>query len=261
MGKGSNTHKGGKREGKDGGKGWKCGGKRGGKDGGKGWKCEGKRSSCKGKDGYNPHIRPQEDGELRLVCYSDGAPSKCQAASCLHVTSSGFERADKNNVFAAAVVRGSSGLPERGIPSGFVCPGFWELVGVHLSLEQVHEWQRQTGKPWNDVVVSLYNDSIPCMEFLTSERCPGQAGAPHLVRIVRLVTGELCTLAMLGATVVVWQCFRDAPPMKRAHFLAHQGAEHLRPELYTPDYMEAWNQAQEVYWNASASDRETMACY
>ena len=95
------------------------------------------------------------------------------------------------------------------------------------------------------------------MEFLAEERLPEHAGAPHLARIVALVRSELDDLRMRGAKVVLRQCSRWLPGMQRAHALAH-GRDFYRPEYYTPAYEEAWRQLNEVYWNASASDREAM---
>ena len=228
MGKGSNKHKDGKCRGKG-----------------------GKSKSGKGKDGYNPRLMRQRDGEMRLVCFSDGAASRGQAGSCLHVTTHASERASRYNVADAAVVRGSQ------TPRDIVSAGWWELVSIHTSLELVQKWQRETQHPWNDLVVSLYNDSVVCMEFLAEERLPEHAGAPHLARIVALVRSEVADLRMRGATVVLRQCSRWLPGMQRAHALAH-GAGFHRPEYYTPAYEEAWRQLQVVYWNASASDREAM---
>ena len=134
--------------------------------------------------------------------------------------------------------------------------GWWELVSIHTSLELAQKWQRETEHPWNELVVSLYNDSVVCMEFLAGERLPEHAGAPHLARIVALVRSEVADLRMHGATVVLRQCSRWLPGMQRAHALA-QGSGHARA-YYTPAYEEAWRQLQVVYWNASASDREAM---
>ena len=88
---------------------WKGSNKgKGGKWKGKG----GKSKSGKGKDGYNPHLMRQRDGEMRLVCFSDGAASRGQAGSCLHVTTHASERASRFNVADAAVVRGSQNPPD-----------------------------------------------------------------------------------------------------------------------------------------------------
>lgn len=228
MWKGSNKHKGGKGRGKG-----------------------GKSRSGKGEDGYNPHLMPQRDGEMRLVCFSDGAASRCQAGSCLHVTTQASERASRDNVADAAVARGSQ------TPRDIVSAGWWELFSIHISLELVQKWQRETQHPWNDLVVSLHNDSVVCMEFLAGERLPEDAGAPHLASIVALVRAEVEYFRMLGATVVLRQCSKWALGMQRAHALAH-GSDFHRPEYYTPAYEEALRQFLLVYWNASASDREAM---
>ena len=228
MGKGSNRHKGGKCRGKG-----------------------GKSKSGKGKHGYNPHLMQQRDGEMRLVCFSDGAASRGQAGSCLHVTTYASERASRNNVADAAAVRGSQ------TPPVIVSAGWWELVSIHSSLELVQNWQRGTQRPWNDLVVSLYNDSVVCMEFLAEERLPEDAGAPHLAGIVALVRSEIADLRSRGATVVLRQCSRWLAGMGRAHAVA-QSNDFQRPEYYTPAYQEAWRQLQAVYWNAPASDREAM---
>ena len=161
---------------------------------------------------------------MRLVCFSDGAASPCQAGSCLHVTTHASERASSHNLADAAVARGSQ------TPRDIVSTGWWELVSIHTSLELVQKWQRETQHPWNDLVVSLHNDSVVCMEFLAEERLPEHAGAPHLARIVALVRSEVADLRMRGATLVLRQCSRWLPGMQRAHALAH-GDVFYRPEL------------------------------
>ena len=91
----------------------------------------------------------QRDGEMRLVCFSDGAASRYQAGSCLHVTTHASERASRYNVADAAVVRGSQ------TPRDIVSVGWWELFSIHISLELVQKWQRDTEHPWGRLVVSL----------------------------------------------------------------------------------------------------------
>ena len=116
---------------------------------------KGGQGKCRWKariGGYNSHLPLQQGGECRLVCFVDGVGSRQRAGSCLHVTTCAKERASELNLSDFVVVDGACNGRMR---SGIASAAWWELYSIHISLELVKKWRRESQTSCVGLLVSF----------------------------------------------------------------------------------------------------------